>query len=169
MSAKERELAHNKQEKFEFYLISLVFTLLALSIQTAQFGALAIANIFELAGWLGLLASGIAGLWRLEYISLELVKRTQQDEFENKIFELKKLQLKGVDHIYVLEKNSDESISERIASFERAVTVLGPVIHKLMVSNQRKYSVHRYLFVVALVCLLVSRAYAPVGKLLGVG
>src|SRR5438477_153548 len=120
MSIKDREHAHNKQEKFEFYLISLVFTLLALSIQTAKFGAFAIGDVFELVGWLGLLVSGVAGLWRIEYVAVELLKATQKDEFENKIFELKQLQLKGVDHVYVLEKNSDELISERIANFENA-------------------------------------------------
>ena len=162
MATIEREIAHKTQEKFEFYLISLVFTLLALSIQTAKFGEFAVADTLELLGWLCLLISGIAGLWRLEYIPVERLKKIQKDEFESKVFELRQLQMKGVNEVFVLETNSNESIPQRIESFRKAVTVLGPVIEKLEHSNFRKYNVHRYFFVVALACLLGSRSYAPI-------
>ncbi|MBI4205628.1 MAG: hypothetical protein HY527_11435 [Betaproteobacteria bacterium] len=165
MATDEREIAHKTQEKFEFYVISLVFTLLALSIQTAKFGEFVIADSLELLGWLCLLISGIAGLWRLEYISIERLKKVQKDEFENKIFELRELQMKGVNEIFLLETNSNQAIPQRMESFRTALTVLGPVIEKLERSNFRKYKVHRYLFVASLACLLGSRSYGPLTQL----
>ncbi len=165
MATDEREIAHKTQEKFEFYVISLVFTLLALSIQTAKFGGFVVADTLELLGWLCLLISGIAGLWRLEYIPVERLKKVQKEEFESKILELRELQMKGVNDIFVLETNSNQSIAQRIESFRTGVSVLGPVIDKLERSNFRKYKTHRYLFVAALVCLLGSRSYGPLTEL----
>jgi hypothetical protein len=165
MATDEREIAHKTQEKFEFYVVSLVFTLLALSIQTAKFGEFVVADTLELLGWLCLLISGIAGLWRLEYIPVERLKKIQKEEFESKIFELRELQMKGVNEVFVIETNSNQSIPQRVESFRTAVTVLGPVIEKLERSNFRKYNTHRYLFVASLVCLLASRSYAPLTQL----
>ncbi len=165
MSTNEREVAHNTQEKFEFYILSLVFTLLALSIQTSKFGIFAMADTFELLGWLSLLVSGIAGLWRLEYVPVERIKMVQKGEFENKILELKELQMKGVNQIFVLETNSNQTIPDRIRNFQEAVDALDPLIENLERSNLRKYHIHRYLFVIGLVCLLVSRSYEPATNL----
>jgi hypothetical protein len=67
-----------------------VFTLLALSIQTAKFGTSSIADIFELIGWVLLFISGISGLWRLEFLPVEREKLVMRDEYEyeNKIIKV---------------------------------------------------------------------------------
>lgn len=166
MTTNEREIAQKTQEKFEFYVISLVFTLLALSIQTAKFGEIVAADTLELLGWLFLLISGIAGLWRLEYIPVERLKMIQKDDFENKIFELQKLQMKGMNEVFILETNSNQPIPQRIESYQNAVDGLAPVLEKLERSNSRKYNTHRYLFIAGLVCLLGSRSYSPMMQLL---
>lgn len=166
MSTNEREIAHNTQEKFEFYLLSLAFTLLALSIQTSKFGESPIADTFELLGWVSLLISGVAGLWRAEFMPVERLKMVQKEEFENKIFELKKLQMKGVNEVFVLDSNSNQQIPERIGEFQKAVDALTPVIERLARSNMRKYYVHRYLFVFGLASLLVSRSFEPATNLI---
>ena len=70
MSDIDREIAQKTQEKFEFYVISLVFTLLALSIQTSKFGSSNIADASELSGWVSLLVSGLAGLWRMQFVPI---------------------------------------------------------------------------------------------------
>src|SRR5947207_2547287 len=56
------------RERFETYLLGLIFTLLALSIQTARFGVSPIADLLELLGWILLLVSGLSGLSRSEWL-----------------------------------------------------------------------------------------------------
>ena len=54
------------QNRFDFYAVALAFTLLGLSVQTARFGQGHWADCLELLGWVALLISALAGLWRLE-------------------------------------------------------------------------------------------------------
>jgi hypothetical protein len=61
------EYAIQTQQKFEFYFLALVFTILGLSIQTAKL-SFWLQGVFEIAAWLSLLASGLAGLSRMEWI-----------------------------------------------------------------------------------------------------
>lgn len=118
MGTSEREIAHNTQEKFEFYLISLVFTL-ALSIQTSKFGVFIFsADVMELLGWFSLLISGVAGLWRLEYIPVERLKLVQKNEFEDKILSLQELQLKG-EEIHFLETGGKQGIQNISITIKR--------------------------------------------------
>ena len=161
MGTSEREIAHNTQEKFEFYLISLVFTLLALSIQTAKLGAFIFSDVMELIGWFSLLISGVAGLWRLEYVPVERIKQVQKNEFEDRIYSLQELQLKGEEEIYVLEAGGKQGIQEHIKNFQKAIEILDPVIEDIERRNLKKYTTHRYLFVVGIGALIISRAYGP--------
>lgn len=165
MSAQEFEIAQKQQEKFEFYLISLVFTLLALSIQTSEFGNSNIADAFELLGWILLLASGLAGLWRMEFLSIERVKGAQKEEYRDKVIEMEGLIQQGTTEVHVLENNATQAVSERRDEYQSAVDALGPVIKKLERNNLWKYTVHRYAFVVGVIALVFSRAYIPASNL----
>jgi hypothetical protein len=134
-----------------------VFTLLALSIQTAKFGTSSIADIFELIGWVLLFISGISGLWRLEFLPVEREKLVMRDEYENKIIKVQQLSQSGVNGVHVLEDNEAQIVASNIHQYENAVNALNPLIKKLETSNTRKYQVHRYLFVAALLCLLSTQ------------
>jgi len=103
----ERAVAQQQQEKFEFYLLSLVFTLLALSVQSAKFGSSTLVDTLELSGWVSLLISGIAGLWHMESSPIIRVKMAQKQEFEEYISQMKELQLKGQTKITLLETSSE--------------------------------------------------------------
>ena len=63
---KNLTIAVDLQNKFEFYFIGLVFTVLALSIQTASIAKGHIQYFFEIFAWFSLLLSGFSGLLKLE-------------------------------------------------------------------------------------------------------
>jgi hypothetical protein len=158
----ERETAQRAEEKFDFYVISLVFTLLALSIQSASFGTSHAAAIIELVGWSLLLTSGIVGLSRLEYIPVIRLKRAMKNEFENEFYEIKKLQLQGETVINVLETGEEQDLNERLAHKQQCIGVLTPDIEQLEAHNQIKYKVFRWSFVIGLSFIVLARAYPPI-------
>src|SRR2546429_491347 len=101
-SKTDREIALETQSKFQFYFLGLVFTLLAVSVQTAKLGVATYADGFELVGWISLLVSGIAGLWHMEYVPIMRVNMARQSEYEEEIADLKKMQLQGQTQIFVV-------------------------------------------------------------------
>ncbi|MDT8310548.1 MAG: hypothetical protein RQ732_03785 [Methylophaga sp.] len=161
MSSKEREFAHTTQEKFNFYLISLVFTLLALSIQTAEFGNYIFSDFAELLGWACLLVSGVVGLSRIEYLPVERVKLAQKTEYEDRAIQAKELQLKGERELHVIQTGQKQSLDERIANSENAIEILNPLIQKLQYENGVKYMIHRYTFIIGISLIVVSRSFSP--------
>lgn len=166
MNSSEREVALHFQERFEFYLVGLVFTLLALSIQTANFGHSYISNVFELLGWFFFAFSGIIGLSRLEYIPVIRNKIAIKNEFDQKIDELRELELKGVQELFVLETQSNEPIKDRLSEYQRGVEVLDPVITNLEKSGYVKYQIHRFTFVAGIFLIMCARGHAPLKQII---
>ncbi len=161
MSEIERKIAVNTQEKFEFYVISLVFTLLAVSIQTAEFNFSKVSDSFELAGWAALLISGIFGLWRVEYLPDQRLKLDQKSDLQAEIYEYKKLQMEGKSSVFVLDTHSDQNIDDRIVNLQQGVDALSSILTKLEKTNMLKYSIHRVSFLIGVVCIVIARAYDP--------
>jgi hypothetical protein len=155
------EIAHNTQEKFDFYLLALVFTLLALSVQSAKFEGGALSTSFELLGWMFLLASGLFGLWRIEYIPVERVKLAQLDGLNEKINEAKRLKLSGTSEIHVLSTDDKQSLEDRISNLKESVELLTPLTKELEKENLIKYKVHKLGFVLGLTLVVVARGIEP--------
>lgn len=161
MSDTEREIAQKTQEKFEFYIISLVFTLLALSVQTSEFGISTVSDSFELIGWVSLLVSGIAGLWRIEYLPVERIKLVTRDQLQNQIYNCNELKLKGETEIFILQDEKNQPIEERIQNLQKGINALNPLIEKLECHNNIKYNIHRITFLLGVLAIMIARGYVP--------
>jgi NhaP-type Na+/H+ or K+/H+ antiporter len=67
MSESNAVIGQRIQEKFQFYILGLIFTLLGLAVQTASFGSVVIADLFELGSWVCFLLSALVMISRLEW------------------------------------------------------------------------------------------------------
>ncbi len=161
MSISEKEVGQQSQEKFEFYVISLVFTLLAISIQTAKFGNSGVADFMELLGWLAFLVSGVFGLWRLEYLPVARYRMGHQQELERDFLESKKALMEGKSYIHVANQDRNQPLEERLGNIDQSLEKLEPIINKLQKSTLVKYKIHKSFFVFGLISIVISRAYLP--------
>ena len=164
----EREIALDAQEKFEFYLISLVFTLLALSIQTAKFGQSSVGDLLELFGWFAFLISGLTGLSRLEYLPVIREKYAFQDEIEEELHKLEAQKAKGETTVFVVGTKSQQPIDSLIENRQIAQDKINGLIKTLKAKTcyLTKYLVHKYAFVAGILLVATARAYIPATNLL---
>ena len=161
----ERAIAQQGQEKFEFYLLSLVFTLLALAIQSATFGTNHWHNALELGGWLLFIVSGLAGLYRLQWVPVARTTIADRNAFQGEIYTMKELQLKGQSELWVLDTQSRQPITDRLANRQKAVDLLDPRITQLERRIGVAYELHTWSFVLGLISVAAARAYDPVMSL----
>jgi hypothetical protein len=167
--ATEREIAQQFQEKYEIYLLSLVFTLLALAIQTASFGPILVKSALELLGWCAFLISGLAGLWRHQWIPWFRVDLSEQAKFAADLAQTKAMQSRGVAEILIASTNEAQSVEERIRKLGDSLRAYDDVVSRRERRLGRAYDVHQYAFVVGLVLALCARGYEPalqIGKVL---
>jgi hypothetical protein len=156
----ERAIAQQSQEKFEFYLLSLVFTLLALAVQSATFGASLPKNAFELLAWMLFLISGLSGLYRLQWIPVARVSMANKRSLENEV-KMKELQLQGQTELHVLDSGRSQPIPERINNRQIGIDALEPKIKKIEARVQAAYEIHKYAFVLGLISVACARGYDP--------
>lgn len=165
MSITEPEVAQRIQERFEFYIIALCFTLLALSIQTASFGIWIISDVLELSGWLSLTVSGIAGLWRIEWLPVAGMASAKLDNMRGKATTLRELKLKGTK--FVSKTGGPVNLESNIRELDQFVAENEPRLESLDKRNMTKYKIHRLTFVLGFILLVLSRASVPVMNMLG--
>src|SRR5882724_30641 len=95
-------IAQRTQEKFDDFLLGLIFTILGLSMQTARFGGSPVADLSELLGWALFLVAGLVGLSRFEWTSEIYRLYGVQDEKEGLKRAAQKAQLEGKTDLYVM-------------------------------------------------------------------
>lgn len=156
---RNQEFARQTQQKFEFYFIALVFTILGLSIQTSVMTSSHWQCFFEILSWICLLLSGLAGLSRLEWVAVAFrqygLRQSHQGDVESldqalsgdRMIEKEDGTLMTKKEILTMKKDSKEEIDLRTKEIRR--------IEKF---SSLKYHIHKWGFVIGLCMLIISRA-----------
>ena len=163
----ETDFAMHAEQKFRFYFLSLIFTLLALSVQTAEFGRSILEDILELGGWVALLTSGLVALSTLEWDVVLRLQHVRKDELEQSRSQLRQAAAAGLAIIHVEKEGKDKPVEERLQDYDDALTSMEPVISKLETWGQLKYDIAKYSFVAGLVWMIGSRSAGAIAGLLG--
>ena len=157
------EIAIQASQKFEFYVIALVFTILGLSIQTST----VIGGwqcLFEILSWITLLTSGFAGLSRLEWAPIAYTHAGWLQKEQDVLNMLNK----GLRGRVVLDPSgqqwSQERISEEKSKQEEHISKRKAEKEKVEKRLEWKYTTHKWCFVAGILCLVISRAILSLSK-----
>ena len=151
------EAGQRVQERVQYYFVTLTFTLLALSIETATFSGSKISQICELLGWVVLLTSGISGLSRLNSLPSNFKISIHRSSIQSDIDSTRKLIKEG--NKTILLQKTDETV-EATPYLEDRLKTLGSLEEKesVLLSKQSVLmKVHRSALFLGLVLLLISR------------
>lgn len=153
-------LKHSRelQEKFELYLLALVFTVLGLAVQTAKFDGGWIASCFELAGWAALLLSGVIGVLRLEWKPVVYGLLANKELQESDAAAIRKSLSEGK-VIISQETNAPLDPVALLGRKANAASQIEGKLKSLEGSLQRRYKLHKWAFVFGILSLACSSGY----------
>lgn len=112
-----------------------------------------------------MVVSGIAGLWRMEFIPIQHGKIAKKHEIEEQIINFEEIKKKGVSEVSVLLTGSTEKIDETLKNNREALVILDTVIDKIEHHNFLKYRIHKYAFIIGILFILLSRGLTPASKI----
>ncbi len=157
------EVAIQFAQKFEFYVIALVFTILGLSIQTSMILG-SWQCFFEIISWLALLMSGLAGLSRLEWTPIAY-KHAGWLQKEQNVLNMFNEGLRGR---VVLDPSGQQWSQERLldekSKQEKHISERKAEKEKVEKRLHWKYTIHKWCFVAGIICLVISRAIIALNK-----
>ena len=149
------------RQKFDFYVVGLTFTLLAASIQTADFTGPSVRVLFELVAWVLLLIAAFHGLWRLELTSAALGHDANRDVFKQERLYLMEQQRDGVTEIRSANTESFDSIDDHIKNRSESIDRLTAEFNKIEARLVARYPLGRNSFLAGVSTLVLARAYEP--------
>ena len=155
------EIAQRLQERFEAYWLGLIFTLLALSVQTAKFGVAVPADVMELLSWVLLLIAGLAGLSRFEWIPEIYRLRGMQIGKEEYALAVQKEMLRGTSSLYVAPLKREVPAAQYLEESRDSARRIEEHLTPIEQSQQRKYRIKKRAFVGGICLLIGARAYVP--------
>ncbi len=162
----DRSIAIQSQEKFQFYLVALTFTILGLSIQTYDDSSSNIASLLELLSWGALLLSGLSGLSFLEWGPVIRIKLAAKSDADEKVSKIKQHRAGGKTIVNVEQYGKTIPIEERINEYESHSVLISDVIDSLEKKSQIKYNIFKWLFLAGVILLVGGRAYTPLTAIL---
>ena len=153
-----QEYARQTQQKFDFYFIALVFTILGLSIQTSVMTLLNWQRFFEILSWVCLLLSGLSGLSRLEWISVAF---RQYGSRQSDMRDAEKTE-QGLAGAPILKQDGSPMSKEEIIKmkkyYKENIDSRTEEIRRIEKGMSFKYKIHKWGFVIGLCALIISRA-----------
>lgn len=157
-----REYGIQLQEKLEFYFLGLIFTILALAVQTAKFDNINIvAACLELSSWVALLISGLVGLWRMEWIPIAHFAHADQRQSEAELQQYRALAQRGIDALPMEDQEEPAQIETFIEDREKHVLRMKANSRKYEKLTRRRYVVHKWAFVLGMFLLIGARGLEP--------
>lgn len=153
------DFAQKFQQQFEFYFTGLVFTLLGLAVQTGKSTHHIWAGYFEFCGWVCLMVCGFFSLHRLWMVPT-LIRR--QEELTKITLELEQLNLDiknghPPNTSVPTEDNSPLTLSQAIEQHTQFKKDTEIKVRKSQASNIYKGWICMGTFLLALLCLIISR------------
>jgi len=157
--------ARNLSHKFEYYLITLVFTILGLSIQTSSLSVEHFQYVFEFLAWISLLVAGLFGLWRFEYVPVTYREYGQQQIEEKNLDAFNQ----GLGGRSIVKQNGEEWSAEEMKRAKDALVVniaeRKDKLGELESSIHLRYKIHRWAFIIGVVSLVISRGILGMDKI----
>jgi len=156
---KEFEFAREMQSKMDYYFIGLIFTLLGLSIQSSKFTSFYWQNVCEITAWISLSISGVIGLSRLEWMPVlyrQFGELYGDKEIKSKLSESVALGARLIDPD-TMKQHTDEKIKSEIQGYEKLIKNRETEIERINKESLLKYNFQKYLFLFALIVLMLSR------------
>lgn len=163
----ERRFAQKFQAKFEFYVVSLTFTLLALTIQTAKFGRSTVEDVVELAGWFALLVAGIFGLWRLEWDPPNRLQIERRNKLKSQRDNIAKGITRGAREMVYQDSGERVKVDTALAEHDAALKTEDEKLESRKRTDMFKYKWARLAFVVGVCAIVLSRSIGAAFGLFG--
>lgn len=158
MSKEKSVTKDSLAEKFEYFFIGLIFTVLGASIQTADFNtASSLAITSELTSWLLFLISGLVGLNKLEWLPNVVYLR---DKIQNRKEMISELQVmsKVSNQILIAETREYRNIHHIIDEGKKLSEKYEASFQSLIKKHGIKNKIQRWCFYIGFVLIALSRA-----------
>lgn len=153
-------------EKFEFFFIGLIFTVLGASIQTANFtNSPSIVIILELISWLLFLVSGLVGINKLEWFPNIVYLRDKVQNRKRWLSDLRAMS-KVNSKILIAETREYRDIHKIIDKGNELSEKYEEEFQKLIKKHKRKNSIQRWCFYFGFVFVSGSRSLEHILNLL---
>ena len=153
--------AHGILAKFEFYFVALIFTILGLALQTADFGDTALGIIIvELVGWGFLIVSGLVGLSKVKWLASTIMVRNRKEFLSDLERQIHITEAQGQTHVLDSGSGKQVPIKEMLGILKESEEKADKNLLRLGRLHEIKEHTQWWGFVLAIVLIALSRAGA---------